>query len=115
MIIGKTFTFEAAHWLPGHTGKCNALHGHTWTVEVELKGDVDSNTGMVIDFHYVSREVENALNSFDHTTINKQISNPTCENIVSFLWEALSKLYPKRLHSIKVKEGVGGYARLEAS
>ena len=37
MIIGKTFTFEAAHWLPGHTGKCNALHGHTWTVEVELK------------------------------------------------------------------------------
>ena len=115
MIIGKTFTFEAAHWLPHHLGKCWKLHGHTWTVEVELKGDVDPNTGMVMDFHEMSKEVENVLNSFDHTTVNNQISNPTCENIVSFLWEVLSTRYANMLHSIKVKEGVGGYARLEAS
>ena len=42
---------------------------------------------MVVDFHYIPLTI------------------PTYENIVFFLWEAL----------IKVKEGVEGYARLEAS
>lgn len=48
----KDFTFEAAHRLPnvpeGH--KCGRLHGHSFVVRLEITGEVDPNTGWIIDF-----------------------------------------------------------------
>ena len=50
--LTKTFRFEAAHRLPnvaqGH--KCGRLHGHSYQVDVIVEGDVNPQTGMVIDF-----------------------------------------------------------------
>lgn len=36
--VCKIFTFDAAHQLVGHKGKCSNLHGHTYKLEVVLKG-----------------------------------------------------------------------------
>ncbi len=44
-ILTKTFHFEAAHHLPGHRGKCARLHGHSYRLEVTLRGPIkDSYT-----------------------------------------------------------------------
>ena len=42
--------FEAAHRLVDYPGKCNRLHGHSWTVEMSVSGDKLDNIGMVADF-----------------------------------------------------------------
>ena len=53
-IIYKEFTFEAAHQLPHHEGKCRRLHGHSFRGRVYVMSDrlhnSGSETGMVMDF-----------------------------------------------------------------
>ena len=56
MKVGKQFSFDAAHQLVGHFGKCANLHGHTYKVEVVLTGSINdsgSSEGMVVDFYHV--------------------------------------------------------------
>ncbi len=57
MDIFKEFTFEAAHRLPhvpeGH--KCARLHGHSFRVELHVRGPVDRATGWVMDFADIKR------------------------------------------------------------
>ena len=52
MEIFKEFTIEAAHHLPnvpqGH--KCGRLHGHSFRIEVHVRGPIDPRMGWVIDF-----------------------------------------------------------------
>lgn len=38
--IGKSFTFEAAHRLQNHGGKCRNLHGHSYRVEIAIQGEL---------------------------------------------------------------------------
>lgn len=57
--------FDAAHRLPSHPGKCQNLHGHTWTVEASILGEKLDEQGMIIDFGYV----KSILKQFDHATI----------------------------------------------
>lgn len=60
-LIRKTFTFDAAHQLPNHNGKCANLHGHTYKADVYVQGEVRqveeqarSDEGMILDFAYLS-------------------------------------------------------------
>jgi len=55
MKIAKSFTFEAAHRLKDHNGKCRNIHGHSYRVVIEIKakGAWTANGswgGMLIDF-----------------------------------------------------------------
>ena len=68
MIIGKTSTFEASHYLPGHE-KCGKMHGHTYKVTVEVIGFIDPN-GMVMDLHELGKKVKSVIEKYDHTTLN---------------------------------------------
>jgi 6-pyruvoyltetrahydropterin/6-carboxytetrahydropterin synthase len=36
--IRKRFRFESSHVLPHHTGKCARLHGHSYRLEVTVRG-----------------------------------------------------------------------------
>lgn len=73
--ISKDFgTFDAAHQLPLHDGKCANLHGHTYRVEATFSGLIETGAnpqqGMVVDFGVVKdiykRRVETRL---DHSLI----------------------------------------------
>ena len=55
MIVSKRVSFDAAHFLPGYVGKCSQMHGHHWIVELAVAGEVNLETGMVIDFIELSR------------------------------------------------------------
>jgi 6-pyruvoyltetrahydropterin/6-carboxytetrahydropterin synthase len=68
-IISKEYSFDAAHILPSHKGKCRNLHGHTYQVRVDIDGPINSETGMVIDFGDVSGVVKPIIQSFDHSFI----------------------------------------------
>jgi len=110
--IGKTYHFDAAHWLPlvatGH--KCRAIHGHTYHVEVEVEG-YDESTGMVVDFAALDSAVNAALADLDHTTLNNflPLDNPTVEVVSRYLLAVLSER--ARVVAVTVREGDGGWAR----
>lgn len=64
--ITKIFRFEAAHHLPDHQGKCARLHGHSYKLEVMLRGAIKdsvgaSDNGMVMDFGDISQIVKGAV------------------------------------------------------
>jgi 6-pyruvoyltetrahydropterin/6-carboxytetrahydropterin synthase len=77
--VTKTFSFDAAHQLPWHEGKCRRLHGHTYRLEVSVAGPIDEN-GIIIDFDELSTAVRRAIvDRFDHQLLNEHFPNPTAE------------------------------------
>lgn len=94
-------------------GKCSNPngHGHNYTLEVTVKGDVDRKTGFVIDLKelkdILNREVLDAL---DHRHLNKEVPEfadqiPTTENIAIAIWQRLQpKLKVAQLHRVRLYE-----------
>lgn len=112
MIVGKSFKFDAAHKIEGHP-KCGQVHGHTWRVDVQLEGKVNSETGMVLDFHELNEIMNEILGKLDHRYINEYLDKPTCEVITAFIYGSLNyHLKGKEIivNSVKVQEGDGGWA-----
>lgn len=80
-------------------GKCNNpnFHGHNYELEVGITGDVNKETGFLIDIEelktFIKEEVEDYL---DHKNLNLDIPefkdlNPTMENIAILIWNKLRK------------------------
>ncbi len=98
MQIRKSFTFEAAHVLPHHPGKCARLHGHSYRLEVALEGPLRAQgpaAGMVEDFELVSQVVKAAVvQQLDHRSLNELLENPTAELLLGWVWEQLAPELP---------------------
>jgi 6-pyruvoyltetrahydropterin/6-carboxytetrahydropterin synthase len=94
-------------------GKCNNPHGHghNYTLEVTVKGEVDQRSGFVVDLkelkEIMNREV---LEAVDHRFLNKEVAEfkdriPTTENLAITIWDWLKpKLNVAALHRIRVYE-----------
>lgn len=78
-------------------GKCNNpnFHGHNYELIVSVTGEIDPETGFVIDVKIlkdlIKREVEVGM---DHKNLNLEVSdfkdlNPTAENIAVVIWKKL--------------------------
>jgi 6-pyruvoyltetrahydropterin/6-carboxytetrahydropterin synthase len=93
MQIRKTFRFEAAHVLPHHPGKCARMHGHSYVLEVAVRGPLQSDgpaRGMIVDFDEIKTIVRaQIVDVLDHQTLNDFIENPTAELIVHWIWKRL--------------------------
>ncbi|MGD0697168.1 MAG: 6-carboxytetrahydropterin synthase [Terriglobia bacterium] len=94
-------------------GKCNNPHGHghNYTLEVTVAGDVDPATGMVMDLKDLKALVEaEVLQLMDHRFLNKEVpvfatTIPTTENIAIEIWKLLApRLKSGSLHRIRVYE-----------
>ena len=81
MEIYKIFTIEAAHRLPNlpDDHKCSRLHGHSFQVEVHVKGIPNGTTGWVIDYADISDYFRPLFNQLDHNYLNEVpgLENPT--------------------------------------
>src|SRR5437773_94350 len=93
MDIFKIFTLEAAHRLPnvGPGHKCARLHGHSFRIEVHLRGPFDKRSGWVMDFADVSAAFEPVKRQLDHNYLNEVdgLANPTSENLAIWIWTKL--------------------------
>ncbi|HUZ48290.1 MAG TPA: 6-carboxytetrahydropterin synthase QueD [Candidatus Dormibacteraeota bacterium] len=98
MQIRKHFRFEAAHVLPYHSGKCARMHGHSYRLEVAVRGPLQSQgpaRGMIEDFDTIKRVVhEHVIDALDHQTLNDLIENPTAEHIAMWIWKRLDPALP---------------------
>jgi 6-pyruvoyltetrahydropterin/6-carboxytetrahydropterin synthase len=105
--IFKIFPIEAAHRLPnvpaGH--KCARLHGHSFRVEVHVRGELDPTLGWVMDFADLKRAFEPVFEQLDHRYLNDVpgLDNPTSEVLAQWIWRALKPSVPL-LHRIVVHE-----------
>jgi 6-pyruvoyltetrahydropterin/6-carboxytetrahydropterin synthase len=98
--LKKEYRFEAAHHLPrvpaGH--KCQRLHGHSYRVELFVRGPVDPETGWLIDFGVLDEVFEAEIfQRLDHRNLNDVpgLENSTCENLAAFVWKALRPSIPQ--------------------
>ena len=93
-VIGKRFSFDAAHYLPLHQGKCRRKHGHTYVLEVDVTGQMNlssraSDQNMVVDYYILKQVVdEEIMNRFDHQDLNEvikpfDIRDPNKENVTT--------------------------------
>lgn len=76
MIITKKFTTETSHRVLSCTSKkCNSLHGHSYTIEVSLKGSPINQANMVLDFSAMKETIKPFIESFDHCQIFTSYDN----------------------------------------
>ncbi|MGW8177345.1 MAG: 6-pyruvoyl trahydropterin synthase family protein [bacterium] len=111
VTIGKVYKFDAAHFIEGHKGLCKNVHGHTYTMTIELKGHVGRELYMVIDFYDLNQVVKALLASLDHSNLNDAFEKTTAEFMTVEIAKYFSKIYPRCEVTIQLQEGDGGYAK----
>ena len=115
VTVSRRAHFNAAHRLyrPNWSdekneaifGKCNNphYHGHNYDLIVSVTGEVDPETGYVVDVKilkdFIKSEVEDVL---DHKNLNLEVPEfkktiPTAENIVIFIYNKLKVVLDERL------------------
>lgn len=95
--IGKEMTFAASHQLAGlpEGHQCGRLHGHNYTVRLELEGDELDDSGMVLDFGELKPFREYVDSTLDHRHLNDVIDgNPTAELLARHLFLRAVELLP---------------------
>jgi 6-pyruvoyltetrahydropterin/6-carboxytetrahydropterin synthase len=88
--------FSAAHQLRHYQGKCEALHGHNFTVEAEVSGTrLDPRVGYLMDFKELKHHLKEVLETLDHTCLNElpyfAVRNPTSEELARYIFDALDE------------------------
>ncbi len=96
--LTKSFSFEAAHWLPtfpeGH--KCRRMHGHSFHVDVIVAGEVDEAAGFLIDYGDIKQAIAPVEKQLDHYVLNEieGLENPTAEVLARWIWQRLQPTLP---------------------
>lgn len=123
ILLTRKAEFSASHfyWNEAFTpeenqrvfGKCANRngHGHNYTLEVTVEGEVDAATGFVVDLKQLKDVMDReVVQIYDHRHLNLEIPDfkqtiPTTENIAVAIWRRLeTKLEGARLHRVRVYE-----------
>ena len=98
MKITKEITFDSAHMLSNYNGKCNNLHGHTYKLQIEVEGDVNTKTCMLIDFNELKEIINsNIMRMFDHALIFSDSSHREEAEEALYEW---AKKYNKKYYEM---------------
>jgi 6-pyruvoyltetrahydropterin/6-carboxytetrahydropterin synthase len=107
--VCRKATFNSAHRLHNPEwdektnkeifGLCNNpnYHGHNYSLYVYITGEINKNTGYVVDMKWLAALIKNEIEEkFDHKNLNLDCSefahlNPTAENIAVVIWNILRK------------------------
>ena len=123
ILLTRKAEFSASHyyWVPEWTeeqnrqafGKCANRngHGHNYTLEVTVAGEIDQKTGFVVDLKELKDVIEREVMSvYDHRHLNLEVPEfastmPTTENIAIAIWNRLDgKIAGAKLHRVRVYE-----------
>lgn len=108
--ISKKFTFEAAHFLPRHDGKCRRMHGHSFVGYAILQGDAlhpaGPKSGMLMDYGDISAILKPFVDErLDHFLLNDStgLEDPTSEMLAKWIYEQLLPSLPN-LVAVRIEE-----------
>ena len=123
IFLTRKAEFSSAHyywndaWSPEENqrifGKCANRngHGHNYTLEVTVAGEVDPISGFVVDLKQLKDILEHEVVSvYDHRHLNLEVPEfktaiPTTENIAIAIWQRLDNKIPNaKLHRVRVYE-----------
>ena len=121
VLVGRRESFNAAHQLydPGLSdaqnrrlfGKCTNMHGHNYILEVVVAGEIDQNSGYVLDLKLLSDVMcRQVIRDVDHRNLNTDVPwlegrIQTAENLALAFWERISSELPEgRLRTLRLWE-----------
>jgi 6-pyruvoyltetrahydropterin/6-carboxytetrahydropterin synthase len=106
-VISKEFGFSASHVLHGlpKDHQCARLHGHNYTVEIELAAEQLDARGFVVDYGELGTFREWIDRKLDHRHLNDCMApNPTAENLAELLYGVAYTLLGNAVAAIRVRE-----------
>ncbi|MBM7641979.1 6-carboxytetrahydropterin synthase QueD [Streptococcus loxodontisalivarius] len=116
VMVSKEFTFDAAHHLFNYEGKCKALHGHTYRLQIAVSGFLDER-GMVYDFGDLKAIYKTELEpKLDHRYLNESLPymNTTAENMVYWIYQTFAQALPNerglQIEHVRLYETPSSYA-----
>jgi 6-pyruvoyltetrahydropterin/6-carboxytetrahydropterin synthase len=132
VTITRRLAFSAAHRVHNPAlsdaenarlfGKCNNpnWHGHNYTLEVSVQGEIDPTTGYVMDLGHLRDLIRSeVVDRMDHANLNLDVDFlkgviPTAENIAVAIWRILEPaLRPARLRRIRLWESENNWVEYE--
>ena len=104
--------FSSSHQLRHYEGKCENMHGHNFTVEVDVVGEkLDPKLGILMDFKELKRLLKKVTDELDHRHLNDlpdfAENNPSSELLAQHVFRRLKDLlapYPVHLAEVMVSE-----------
>jgi 6-pyruvoyltetrahydropterin/6-carboxytetrahydropterin synthase len=111
--------FDAAHALIGYPGQCKNLHGHTWDIEVSVRGTELDEVGIVYDFKDLKDNLMGILDQYDHKYLNEVPPfdgiNATAENLARVIYGQMAELLPEHMELVEVSVWESPIAKLTYS
>ena len=111
MRIVKSMSFDAAHYLDHdpNSRPYARMHGHSFTMEVEIEGEPDASTGWVVDFGDIDDAMKDLHDILDHRLLNEieGLERPTLENICQWSATRLKEKFAG-LRSVRVSRPSNG-------
>ena len=97
--------FDAAHKINGYEGKCSSLHGHTYKAEAFLLAKDTDAIGISVDLRTLKEKLQSVTEQLDHSYLNdnKEIGNPTTENLTCYIFRKLKADLPNGVTLEKVR------------
>jgi 6-pyruvoyltetrahydropterin/6-carboxytetrahydropterin synthase len=87
-------SFAAGHALRNYHGKCENVHGHNYRVQVTLEGESLDQTGLLVDFVELKKQLNLIVERMDHRFLNDvppfDALNPSAENMARYIYEELA-------------------------
>ena len=95
--LTQEFGFDAAHYLGKSAPENARLHGHSFYVEVTLRGEPNRDTGFLRDLGEVKAALEAIREMLDHRLLNdiENLGTPTLENLARFIFNAAKAKLPE--------------------
>jgi 6-pyruvoyltetrahydropterin/6-carboxytetrahydropterin synthase len=107
MEVFKSFTLEAAHRLPNvpDSHPCARVHGHSFVIELWVRGTIGARSGWVLDFAEISEAFRPLHQQLDHRLLNEieGLANPTSEQLAIWIWDRVYGTL-RGLHKVVVRE-----------
>lgn len=111
MELAYRFGFDAAHrfthFPPGHANR--GVHGHSFQVEVALRGEPDPGTGFIVDFAELEQACAELRSALDHRMLNDVpgLEQPSLESLCAWIWRRLAPRFTS-LSRVTVRRDASG-------
>ena len=90
--------FDSAHNLRHYNGPCEALHGHTYRVQISYAAKSLDDMGILVDFKRMKSALGEVTSYLDHHYLNElpefQQQNPTAENLARVIYDKVQDIIP---------------------